>query len=50
MNFSAYRSYGKVKLPSLYKMLVNGSPMMTLEIKALQYAYPAADSLFAKPE
>ena len=50
MNFSAYRSYGKVKLPSLYKMLVNGSPMMTMEIKALQYAYPAADSLFAKPE
>lgn len=50
MNFSDYKTYGKLKLPSKYKMLVGGNEMMNMEIKVLEYNYPTTEAMFAKPE
>lgn len=50
MDFSDYKTFGKVKLPSKYKMMMGGAEMVKMEIKAMEYNYPAADELFAKPE
>lgn len=50
MNFGDYKTFGKLKLPSRYKMLVGGTELMTMEIKALEYDYPTTDAMFAKPE
>lgn len=52
MDFGEYKTFGQVKLPAKYKMTMAGGSvvMMDMEIKALEYNYPAADELFAKPE
>lgn len=52
MDFGEYKTFGQVKLPAKYKMTMAGGTavMMGMEIKALEYNYPAADELFAKPE
>lgn len=50
MDFSDYKTFGQVKLPSKYKMMMGGAEMIKMEIKAMEYNYPAADELFAKPE
>ncbi len=49
MDFTDYKTFGKLKLPSRYKMLV-GAETMNLEIKTLEYDYPAADAMFVQPE
>lgn len=50
MDFMDYKTFGKLKLPSRYKMLVSGNEMMNMEIKVLEYDYPTTDAMFAKPE
>ena len=50
MDFSEYKTFGLVKLPSKYKMKMGDVEMVKMEIKAMEYNYPAADELFAKPE
>ncbi len=50
MDFSDYKTFDKFKLPSKYRMLVNGTEMMTMEIKVIEYNYPTTDAMFAKPE
>lgn len=50
MDFSDYKTFGQVKLPSKYKMMMGGAEMVKMEIKVMEYNYPAADELFAKPE
>lgn len=50
MDFSDYKTFGPVRVSSKYKMKVGDTEVMRIEIKAMEYDYPAPDTLFAKPE
>lgn len=45
-----YKTFGNLKLPTVYTVGVGGAQMMKMTIKELQYAYPVSDATFAKPE
>lgn len=49
-NVGDYKTFGTVKIPSVYTVLNNGAEMMKMEIKALEYNYPTEAWMFAKPE
>lgn len=49
MTFSDYKTFGKFKIPSVFKMTVDGKELMTMEIKTLEYNYSTTDDMFAKP-
>ncbi|WP_298064539.1 hypothetical protein [uncultured Rikenella sp.] len=50
MDFTDYKTFGMLKLPSRYKLLVGGAEMMNMEIKTLEYDYPTTDAMFVRPE
>lgn len=50
MDLGNFKTFGKVKLPSEYRVQINNIETMTMRIKTLEYNYPTTDEMFAKPE
>lgn len=50
MDFSDYKTFGELKLPSVYRATTDGGQDMVMKVKTLEYDYPVADALFSEPE